>query len=83
MFHPSSRDLSLVGSFLPLFTREITADPEQHNRARREARIRGLKQMGIYMRETRIEAERRQDDELRARLDGELKLGTLRNLDSD
>ena len=83
MFHPSSRDLSLVGSLLPLFTREITADPEQHNRAWREARIRGLKQMGSYMRETRIEAERRQDDELRARLDGELKLGALRNLDSD
>ena len=83
MFHPSSRDLSLVGSLLPLFTREITADPEQHNRARREASIRGLKQMGSYMRETRIEAERRQDDELRARLDGELKLGALRNLDSD
>ena len=83
MFHPSSRDLSLVGSLLPLFTREITADPEQHNRARREARIRGLKQMGSYMRETRIEAERRQDDELRARLDGEMKLGALRNLDSD
>jgi hypothetical protein len=83
MFHPSSRDLSLVGSLLPLFTREITADPEQHNRARREARIRGLKQMRSYMKETRIEAERRQDDELRARLDGELKLGALRNLDSD
>ena len=83
MFHPLSRDLSLVGSLLPLFTREITADPEQHNRARREARIRDLKQMGSYMRETRMEAERRKDDELRARLDGELKLGALRNLDSD
>jgi hypothetical protein len=72
MFHPLSRDLSLVGSLLPLFTREITADPEQHNRARREARIRDLKQMGSYMRETRMEAERRKDDELRARLDGVL-----------
>jgi hypothetical protein len=70
MFRPSSRDLSLVGSLLPLLTREITADPEQHDRGRREARIRGLKQMGGYVREQRLEAERREDAELRARLKG-------------
>lgn len=73
MFRPSSRDLSLVGSLLPLFTREITADPEQHDRARREARIRGLKQMGNYLMEARSQAERREDAELRARLAGASK----------
>jgi len=71
MFPPSFRDLSLVFGLLPLFTREITADPGQHNRARREARIRDLREMGRFMNETRLEAERRQDDELRAKLDGE------------
>jgi hypothetical protein len=71
MFRPSSRDLSLVGSLLPLFAREMTADPEQHNRARREARVRDLKEIGRYVNQSKAEAERRQDDELRARLDGE------------
>jgi len=72
MLRTSARDLSLVGGLLPLFTREITADPEQHNRARREARIRGFNEMGKYITETRVEAERRKDDELRAKLEGEL-----------
>jgi hypothetical protein len=71
MFRPSSRDLSLVGSLLPLFAREMTADPEQHNRARREARVRDYKEIGRYVNQSKAEAERRQDDELRARLDGE------------
>jgi len=71
MFRPSSRDLSLAGSLLPLFAREITADPEQHNRARREARVRDYKEIGRYVNQSKAEAERRQDDELRARLDGE------------
>jgi hypothetical protein len=71
MFRPSSRDLSLVGSLLPLFAREITADPEQHNRARREARVRDYKEIGRYVNQSNAEAERRQDDELRTRLDGE------------
>lgn len=71
MFRPSSRDFALVSGLLPLFTREITADPEQHNRARREARIRSYKEIGRFMNETRFEAERRQDDELRAKLDCE------------
>jgi hypothetical protein len=71
MFRPSSRDLSLVGSLLPLFAREMTADPEQHNRARREARDRDFKEIGRYVNQSKAEAERRQDDELRARLDGE------------
>lgn len=73
MFRPSSRDLSLVGSLLPLFAREITADPEQHNRARREARVREYKEIGRYVNQTKVEDERRQDDELRARLDGKFE----------
>lgn len=71
MFRPSPRDLSLLGGLLPLFAREITADPEQHDRARREARIRGYKEIGRYVDQTKAEAERKRDDALRVKLDGE------------
>jgi hypothetical protein len=70
MFRPSPRDLSLLGGLLPLFAREITADPEQHDRARREARIRGYKEIGRYVDQTKAEAERKRDDALRVKLDG-------------
>jgi hypothetical protein len=71
MFRPSPRDLSLISGLLPLFSREITADPEQHDRARREARIRGYQDIGKYVNHTKAEAERKRDDALRVKLDGE------------
>lgn len=71
MFHSTSRDVALVDGLLPLFNREITADPEQRNRARREARIGELGGIGRYIKERRLEAEKRKDDELRAKLNGE------------
>lgn len=74
MFRSSRRDEIAVEALLPSFAREITADLERHNPARREARIKEIKG---YQRDfralgqrQRAVADKKQDDELRTRLNG-------------
>lgn len=74
MFRISRRDEIAVESLLPLFAREITADPERHNPARREARIKEIKryQRGFraLRQRQRAAADKKQDEELRTKLNG-------------
>ena len=70
MLHPSRRDQLALEPLLPFIDREITADPEQRNPARRAARRQEVAQATLYFKNLRAEEEERKDRELRARLDG-------------
>jgi hypothetical protein len=70
----SRRDRQAVEQLLPLLHREITADPEQHNPLRREARRRDIANAKILFNEERRAQEARKDSELRAKLDGKSQL---------
>lgn len=70
MLRPSRRDQLALEPLLPLIDREITADPEQRDPARRAARKREVAQATLIYRNLRVEEEKRKDRELRARLDG-------------
>jgi hypothetical protein len=70
MLRPSRRDQLALETLLPLIDREITADPEQRNPARRAARRHEVSRATLSFKNLRVEQEERKDRELRAKLDG-------------
>lgn len=70
------RDL-LVDGLLPLFIREVTADPEEQNLLRRKIRQQGLRDFQEDRKAERAalraEAERRKDSKLEAKLRGPIR----------
>ena len=70
MIRPSRGDQLALEPLLPFIDREITADPEQRDPARRAARRREVAHASLYFKNLRVEEEERRDRELRAKLDG-------------
>lgn len=70
MLRPSRRDQLALESLLPFIDREITADPEQRDPARRAARRQEVSQATLAFKNLRAEEEERKDRELRAKLNG-------------
>lgn len=75
MVMASRRNEAVVEALLPLFAREITADPEHRDPRRRRARIEDFEQIRLGLRalrrQQRAAAERKKDDELRLKLNGD------------
>ena len=70
MLRPSRRDQLALESLLPLVDREITADPEQRDPARRAARRHEVSRATLCFGNLRVKEEERKDCELRAKLNG-------------
>lgn len=70
MLRPSRRDQLALESLLPFIDREITADPEQRDPARRAARRQEVSQATLVFKNLRAVEEERRDRELRAKLNG-------------
>lgn len=70
MLRPSLRDQLALESLLPLMDREITADPEQRDPARRTARRQDVAHAMLVFKNIRVEKQEREERELRAKLNG-------------
>jgi len=70
MLRASRRDQLALESLLPLLDREITADPEQRDPARRAARREDVAHATSVLKTLRVEEEKRKDRELVAKLNG-------------
>jgi hypothetical protein len=70
MLHQSRRDQLALEPLLPFIDREITANPERRDPARRAARRQDVPQATLYFKNLRAEEEEKKDRELRARLNG-------------
>ena len=70
MLQPSRRDRIALEPLLPYINREITADPEQRDPARRAARRQAVAQASSYFKKLRAEEEEKKEQELRASLAG-------------
>ena len=73
----SRRDRNAVEQLLPLLLREVTADPEQQDLARRAARRADVVQAKELFKTQRAAEERKKDELLRARLEGERTMVSL------
>lgn len=74
MFSVSRRDKATLEQLYPLLKREVTADPEQHNPARRAAIRAAIAQAEESCRQRHAADLKKKDDELRAKLDGEFSM---------
>ena len=79
MLHQSRRDQLTLEPLLPFIDREITADPERRDPARRTARRQDVAQATLYFKNLRAEKEEKKDRDLRARLNGVSKSMSLRH----
>lgn len=70
MLRPSRRDQLALEPLLLLIDREITADPEQRDPARRAARRHEVAQATLNFKSLRVAEEVKKDRELRTKLNG-------------
>lgn len=71
---PSRRDEIAVEGLIDLFDREVTVDPEKHDPERRKAIKKVIARAREYYKQQSAAKERKKDDALRAKLDGEFRL---------